>query len=81
MTAVQLCLLIGMTGVAAAFLALLIRAEQQLTRLYAERRDLRQQLADERGLLAVIVAERDQLAVDAHLHETWTIGGGGAWAA
>lgn len=80
MNAVLLCLAIG--------LALLLRAERQVDDRDAELDALREMFlnaredaAYQRKQLIAATRERDQLARDAYLHETWTIGGGEVWAA
>jgi uncharacterized protein (DUF3084 family) len=88
-TAIPIGIAVLAVGMAAAFLALLLRAEAQLTDVYAERKALRQQLADaredaayERNRVVEVTKERNELRAEAYLHETWTIGGGGeSWAA
>lgn len=67
MTAVLLALAIGFAGTSAAFLGLYLASDQALTRSRAQ--------------VATVTKERDDALADAHLHETWTIGGGEAWAA
>lgn len=88
MTPVLLCLALGLAATSAVFLGLLLRAENQVDDRDAECDALREQLlnaredaAHGRKQLIAVTKERDQLARDAYLHETWTIGGGEAWAA
>ncbi len=85
---VLLCLAIGLAACAAVFLALLLRAERQVDDRDAQVQTLTELLtgsrtdaAQYRTQLIATTKERDQLRHDAYLHETWTIGGGGTWAA
>jgi uncharacterized protein (DUF3084 family) len=87
-TTVLLCLAIGLAATSAVFLGLLFRAERQVGDRDAELETLRELLANTREdaahyrkQLIAVTKERDQFRRDAYLHETWTIGGGGAWAA